>query len=131
MILADYWSNASVFFLYSQRHLLFIGTSTSATLIDTITKTDRILSVQSTRTMTGHLMFVEFTSDSNQSSTDLRFRINVVAVGDYCKCYRNLQTMGDFNWNYSIVGQLFHLILLTPKTNFHFFKAQPFPSSHN
>ena len=77
--------------LLSQRHFLFIGSSTSGALQDTITAASAAR--LSTRTMTGHLMFVEFTSDGTHTPTDLRFRINVVAVGDYCKCCSNRQNM--------------------------------------
>ena len=41
------------------------------------------------------------------------------------------RTEGNFTWNYSIVGQLFHLIVLTPQNLLSFLNAQSFSSSQN
>ena len=42
-----------------------------------------------------------------------------------------LLATGDFSWNKSIVGQLFHLIVLTPTNIYFIFKTQSFPSFQN
>ena len=37
--------------------------------------------------------------------------------------------MGNFSWNYSIVGLLLHLIVITPQNLVLFLNAKSFPSS--